>query len=79
MFRILRLQIRAFAQNWNVADAKTVPNPIGPESIRATGELSPGYGLTLSSIVLSAGKAFELSELAGRLEGLEHRLRDIRR
>lgn len=41
--------------------------------------LSPGYGLTLSSIVFSAGKAFELSELAGRLAELEHRLRDIRR
>lgn len=42
----------------------------------ASGELSPGEGLTLSSIVLSAGRAFELGDLATRLAEIERRLRD---
>jgi hypothetical protein len=40
----------------------------------AAGKLSPGEGLTLSSIVLSAGKAFELGDLATRLAEIERRL-----
>jgi len=42
----------------------------------ASGELSPGEGLTLSSIVLSAGRAFELGDLATRLAEIERRLGD---
>jgi Family of unknown function (DUF5681) len=42
----------------------------------ASGELSPSEGLTLSSIVLSAGKAFELGDFAARLAEIERRLGD---
>ena len=42
----------------------------------ASGEISPSEGLTLSSIVLSAGRAFELGDFAGRLAEIERRLGD---
>jgi hypothetical protein len=42
----------------------------------ASGELSQSEGLTLSSIVLSAGKAFELGDLDTRLAEIERRLGD---
>jgi hypothetical protein len=42
----------------------------------ASGEISPGEGMTLSSIVLSAGRAFELGDFAARLAEIERRLGD---
>ena len=60
-----------------IGSADDIASAIGAVlSAVASGELSPGEGLTLSSIVLSAGRAFELGDFAGRLAEIERRLGD---
>jgi len=60
-----------------IGSAADVASAIGAVlSAVAYGEITPGEGLTLSSIVVSAGRAFELGDLATRLAEIERRLGD---